>query len=40
MFINHAYFMLFEQPELEKSFKRQYRPYEASVPRWIPRMKL
>lgn len=37
--INHAYFLLSEEPELEKRFGESYRQYKASVPRWIPRLK-
>jgi protein-S-isoprenylcysteine O-methyltransferase Ste14 len=36
--INHAYFLLSEEPELEKRFGEGYRLYKASVPRWIPRL--
>jgi len=38
--INHAYFILFEEPALERRFGEPYRIYKSSVPRWIPRFKL
>lgn len=37
--INHIYFVLFEEPGLERRFKEQYRVYRENVPRWIPRLK-
>ena len=37
--INHVYFVLSEEPGLEKRFGESYRLYKASVPRWIPRLK-
>lgn len=36
--LNHAYFVLFEEPGLEQRFGERYRIYEANVPRWIPRL--
>jgi protein-S-isoprenylcysteine O-methyltransferase Ste14 len=35
--INYAYFVLFEEPGLERRFGAPYTEYEARVPRWIPR---
>jgi protein-S-isoprenylcysteine O-methyltransferase Ste14 len=35
--INHTYFVLSEEPGLEKRFGEGYRRYKAHVPRWIPR---
>ncbi len=35
--INHAYFLLSEEPGLEKRFGASYRVYKANVPRWLPR---
>lgn len=35
--INHAYFVLFEEPGLERRFGAAYARYRAEVPRWIPR---
>lgn len=36
--INHAYFVLSEEPGLERRFGESYRAYKATVPRWIPRL--
>jgi protein-S-isoprenylcysteine O-methyltransferase Ste14 len=38
--INHAYFILSEEPGLEKRFGKAYRTYRAVVPRWLPRMRV
>ena len=35
--INQAYFLLVEEPGLERRFGESYREYKARVPRWIPR---
>lgn len=37
--INHLYFVLSEEPGLEKRFGEPYRVYKARVPRWVPRLK-
>lgn len=37
--INHIYFILSEEPGLEKRFGEPYRVYKNSVPRWVPRLK-
>ena len=37
--INHVYFVLAEEPGLERRFGEPYRIYKANVPRWLPRMK-
>jgi len=37
--INHVYFILSEEPGLEKRFGEPYRIYKDSVPRWIPHLK-
>jgi protein-S-isoprenylcysteine O-methyltransferase Ste14 len=37
--INHAYFILSEEPGLEKRFGEPYRVYKNSVPRWVPRLQ-
>jgi len=37
--INHAYFVMSEEPGLERRFGESYRVYKASAPRWIPRFK-
>jgi protein-S-isoprenylcysteine O-methyltransferase Ste14 len=39
VFINHIYFVLSEEPGLERRFGERYRLYKANVPRWIPRMR-
>lgn len=35
--VNHVYFILSEEPGLEKRFGESYREYKAHVPRWLPR---
>ncbi|HEU0054891.1 MAG TPA: methyltransferase [Longimicrobium sp.] len=35
--INHLYFVLSEEPGLERRFGEGYRAYRAAVPRWLPR---
>ena len=35
--LNTAYFILSEEPGLERRFGEDYRRYKAAVPRWIPR---
>lgn len=37
--INTAYFVLGEEPELERRFGADYRRYRRNVPRWIPRWR-
>jgi protein-S-isoprenylcysteine O-methyltransferase Ste14 len=37
LLINHAYFLLIEEPGLEERFGASYINYKARVPRWIPR---
>lgn len=37
LLINHTYFLLSEEPGLERRFGESYRVYRAHVPRWIPR---
>lgn len=39
LLINHAYFLLAEEPGLERRFGESYRAYRAHVPRWIPRAR-
>jgi protein-S-isoprenylcysteine O-methyltransferase Ste14 len=36
--INHAYFIVSEEPGLERRFGDSYRAYKAAVPRWLPRL--
>ncbi len=35
--INHLYFVLSEEPGLERRFGDDYRAYKQQVPRWLPR---
>jgi protein-S-isoprenylcysteine O-methyltransferase Ste14 len=35
--INAAYFVLVEEPGLERRFGDEYREYRRTVPRWLPR---
>lgn len=37
-FINTVYFILKEEPDLEKRFGSDYSAYKKHVPRWIPRL--
>jgi protein-S-isoprenylcysteine O-methyltransferase Ste14 len=37
--INHVYFLLSEEPGLERRFGEPYREYRAHVPRWLPRAR-
>lgn len=37
--VNYAYFILSEEPGLEKRFGEKYRVYKANVPRWVPRVR-
>ncbi len=39
LLINHAYFLLSEEPGLERRFGESYREYRVHVPRWIPRIR-
>jgi protein-S-isoprenylcysteine O-methyltransferase Ste14 len=34
--VNHAWFVLIEEPGLERRFGDSYHAYKASVPRWLP----
>ena len=36
--LNTTYFVLSEEPQLEKRFGRAYGDYKRHVPRWIPRV--
>jgi protein-S-isoprenylcysteine O-methyltransferase Ste14 len=38
-FINNLYFVLLEEPLLEKKFGAEYKEYKKNVSRWIPRLK-
>ncbi len=35
--INWLYFVLHEEPGLERRFGESYREYKRAVPRWLPR---
>lgn len=35
---NSVYFILSEEPGLERRFGREYKEYKENVPRWIPRL--
>ncbi len=37
--INHAYFLLLEEPGLVHRFGEEYERYRAAVPRWLPRRR-
>ena len=36
--LNHIYFLLIEEPGLERRFGEPYLEYRRTVPRWIPRV--
>jgi protein-S-isoprenylcysteine O-methyltransferase Ste14 len=35
--VNQTFFLLHEEPGLERRFGEEYREYKRAVPRWIPR---
>jgi protein-S-isoprenylcysteine O-methyltransferase Ste14 len=37
--INHLFFLIYEEPVLEKKFGQEYRDYKQKVPRWIPDLR-
>jgi protein-S-isoprenylcysteine O-methyltransferase Ste14 len=37
--INQLYFMVYEEPSLERRFGKEYLEYKRKVRRWIPRLK-
>ena len=37
--INTVYFIIKEEPDLEKRFGEEYRIYKQNVPRWIPKLR-
>ena len=39
LLVNHLYFVLSEEPGLERRFGDAYREYRAAVPRWVPRRR-
>jgi protein-S-isoprenylcysteine O-methyltransferase Ste14 len=36
--VNATYFVVVEEPGLERRFGEQYRAYRRAVPRWLPRL--
>lgn len=38
--INNAFFLLYEEPDLERKFGKAYLAYKKKTPRWIPAYKL
>ncbi|MEZ4888370.1 MAG: isoprenylcysteine carboxylmethyltransferase family protein [Chitinophagales bacterium] len=38
-FVKHIYFLLSEEPELQKRFGTSYERYRQNVPRWLPRLQ-
>jgi len=37
--INNIFFVIYEEPNLQKRFGDEYMDYKRNVPRWIPRLK-
>jgi protein-S-isoprenylcysteine O-methyltransferase Ste14 len=37
--INHLYFLIHEEPALEKNFGTEYKDYKQKVPRWMPDLR-
>lgn len=37
--INNIYFTVYEEPDLERKFGKDYQDYRSQVHRWIPRLK-
>lgn len=37
--VNNIFFVIYEEPDLEKKFGIEYQEYKKKVPRWIPRLK-
>jgi protein-S-isoprenylcysteine O-methyltransferase Ste14 len=35
--LNQAFFLLYEEPSLERRYGEPYRAYKREVPRWLPR---
>lgn len=39
LIVNHVYFVVSEEPGLERRFGEPYRTYKTQVPRWVPRLR-
>jgi protein-S-isoprenylcysteine O-methyltransferase Ste14 len=37
--VNHGYFIVSEEPGLEKRFGKAYQDYKVQVPRWLPKQR-
>ncbi len=37
--VNHAYFVVSEEPGLRRRFGAEYERYAAFVPRWVPKLR-
>jgi protein-S-isoprenylcysteine O-methyltransferase Ste14 len=37
--LNHIYFLIVEEPGLERRFGESYLEYKRAVPRWVPRVR-
>jgi protein-S-isoprenylcysteine O-methyltransferase Ste14 len=37
--INNIYFTIYEEPNLEKKFGKEYQDYKSKVSRWVPRLR-
>jgi protein-S-isoprenylcysteine O-methyltransferase Ste14 len=37
--LNHVYFLLVEEPGLDRRFDESYAAYKRAVPRWLPRRR-
>ena len=35
--VNHVFFLVYEEPAVERRFGEEYRVYKQNVPRWLPR---
>jgi protein-S-isoprenylcysteine O-methyltransferase Ste14 len=38
LLLNHAFFVVYEEPAMERRFGEEYRAYAREVPRWLPRV--
>ncbi len=37
LILNHLYFIIYEEPGLQRRFGEEYNQYKVNVPRWFPR---